>query len=56
MGQANRWERALRVKGVSLEASQVSQVVMDLMTRVGGSVGQSEDGLTKRERTKKVRL
>jgi hypothetical protein len=56
MAQASRWERALRVKGASFEALQVSQVVKELMTRVGGLVDPSEDGLTKRERTKKVRL
>lgn len=56
MGQAQRWERVLRVEGASLEASQVSQVVMELMTRVRGLVGTSEDEPTKRERTKRVRL
>ncbi len=56
MAQVSRWERALRVKGASFEASQVSQVVKELMTRVGGLVDQSEDGVTKRERSKKVRL
>ena len=56
MGQPQRWARVLRVKDVSLEASQVSQVVMELMARVRGLVSQSEDGSTKRERPRKVRL
>ncbi|MEN9844979.1 MAG: hypothetical protein RIS36_126 [Pseudomonadota bacterium] len=43
MGQSQRWERALRLQGASLEASQVSRVVMELMTRVRGSVAPSED-------------
>ncbi len=38
MGQAQRWERALRVKGTSLDASQVSGVAMTLMARARSSV------------------
>ena len=56
MGQAQRWERALRLKGASLEASQVSQVVMQLMTRVRGSVGVSEDAPTRGNRSGRIRL
>lgn len=56
MGQSQRWERVLRVEGASLEASQVSQVVKELMTRVGGLVNLSEDGSANRGRTKRVRL
>lgn len=50
MAQSQRWERALRLQGASLEASQVSRVVMELMTRVRGSVAPSEDrGAVKRK-------
>ncbi|MEY4668239.1 MAG: hypothetical protein RL518_938 [Pseudomonadota bacterium] len=56
MGQAQRWERALRLKGASLEASQVSRVVMELMTRVKGSVAQSDDRGAGRGSAKKIRL
>jgi len=56
MGQAQRWERALRLKGASLEVSQVSRVVMELMTRVRGSVAPSEDGSAGKGRARKIRL
>ena len=56
MGQVQRWERALRIKGASLEASQVSRVVMDLMTSVRGSVDPSEDGRAGKDRARKIRL
>jgi len=56
MGQPQRWERALRLKGASLEASQVSRVVMELMTRVRGSVAPSEDRGSGKGRSKKIRL
>ena len=56
MGQVQRWERAFRMKGASLEASQVSRVVMDLMTSVRGSVEPSEDGRAGKNRVKKIRL
>ena len=56
MGQAQRWERAFRLKGASLKASQVSRVVMDLMTRVRGLVAQSEDRGTGKGPARKIRL
>lgn len=56
MGQAQRWERAFRMKGVSLEASQVSRVVMELMARLRGSVAPSEDGRAGKDRPRKIRL
>ncbi len=56
MGQAQRWERAFRMKGASLEALQVSRVVMDLMARVRGSVEPSEDGRAGKDRPRKIRL
>lgn len=56
MGQPQRWERALRLKGASLEASQVSRVVMELMTRVRGSVAPSEDRGSGKGRSTKIRL
>lgn len=56
MGQAQRWERALRLKGASLEASQVSRVVMELMTRVRGSVAPSEDRAAGKGQARKIRL
>jgi predicted RNA-binding protein YlxR (DUF448 family) len=56
MGQPQRWERAFRLKGASLEASQVSRVVMELMTRVRGSVAPSEDGGTRKGQAKRIRL
>ena len=56
MGQAQRWERALRLKGASLEASQVSRVVMELMTRVRGSVAPSEDRSAVKGQARKIRL
>jgi predicted RNA-binding protein YlxR (DUF448 family) len=56
MGQPQRWERALRLKGASLQASQVSRVVMELMTRVRGSVAPSEEGTAGKGRAKRIRL
>lgn len=56
MGQAQRWERAFRMKGASLEVSQVSRVVMDLMARVRGLVEPSEDGRAGKDRPRKIRL
>jgi len=55
MGQAQRWERALRIQGVSLEASQVAQVVKELMARVGGSAGLPEEGARQRNLPSKAR-
>lgn len=56
MGQPGRWERALRLKGASLEASQVSRVVLDLMTRVNPTVGVPEGDQPRRGSQKRVRL
>lgn len=56
MGQPGRWERALRLKGASLEASQVSRVVMELMARVKPLVGVPEGIQPKVGPQKRVRL
>ena len=56
MGQPQRWERAFRLKGASLEASQVSRVVVELMTRVRGSVAPSEDRGSGKRDSRKIRL
>ena len=56
MGQAHRWERALRLKGVSLEASQVSRVAMELMARVNGSAGAPRGDSARTNRDRKLRL
>jgi predicted RNA-binding protein YlxR (DUF448 family) len=56
MGQAQRWERALRVKGSSLEASQVSSVAMKLMGRVNGSAGMPSGVFAGKGSGRKVRL
>jgi uncharacterized protein len=55
-GQVARWERALRLKAGSLDARQVSGVVMELMTNAHKTGGGADEVASPAKRIKRPRL